>query len=463
MRDCGSDRAPTILTSKYNLLRYVIDHWMSHSKYFTPEDIESDPRFKMLALHRELPFEFRPWGANQHFSSYGCKSCPGLDGDPDSDPEKLPYMGLLHWAASRGHGNLLFLDEEILRAHCDHERSDSETFLLACIHGPTEIVEQLISIARPKADAISKALETGNASTIRILLELRENTGYLEINDDKYNDLCVAAKHGLDDSVRKLLDRALPAIFELNMPGTPPLCLAASSGHDTVVSTLLEHGANVDALDRETEYSAMHYAVVEGRTGVMKVLLQFKPNLELESRDGHTALILACHHHRFEACRMLLSAGANPLHTIGQKTPRSSKGQNTSDEEAEFEESAIQIAISNDDIQILELLLGNQALVHQQIKHSDFIEKPLHLAAFGGHEDSVQRLLARGASIEARTSSGSKPLHFATSNGHTKVMDILLDKGASVDAQDNLNQTPLHYAARYGDKEVVGILLDRGA
>uniref|UniRef100_A0A8C2S9N8 K Homology domain-containing protein n=1 Tax=Capra hircus TaxID=9925 RepID=A0A8C2S9N8_CAPHI len=88
----------------------------------------------------------------------------------------------------------------------------------------------------------------------------------------------------------------------------------------------------------------------------------------------------------------------------------------------------------------------------------------LTLACAGGHEELVQTLLERGASIEHRDKKGFTPLILAATAGHVGVVEILLDNGADIEAQsERTKDTPLSLACSGGRQEVVELLLARGA
>jgi RNA polymerase sigma factor (sigma-70 family) len=58
--------------------------------------------------------------------------------------------------------------------------------------------------------------------------------------------------------------------------------------------------------------------------------------------------------------------------------------------------------------------------------------RPLHVAAVGGHRSIIERLLDRGADIDARCSSWT-PLAVAVISGQTDAVELLLARGAEVD------------------------------
>jgi ankyrin repeat protein len=87
----------------------------------------------------------------------------------------------------------------------------------------------------------------------------------------------------------------------------------------------------------------------------------------------------------------------------------------------------------------------------------------LMLAALGGHDLAVRRLLEAGADARLVHRSGRTPLYMAAENGHETVANRLLQAGALADAAEENGQTPLYIAASNGHDGVVTALLQAGA
>jgi ankyrin repeat protein len=88
---------------------------------------------------------------------------------------------------------------------------------------------------------------------------------------------------------------------------------------------------------------------------------------------------------------------------------------------------------------------------------------PLHQAAFHGYADTVRRLLAQQAEVDARDDAGRTAAHWAAFKGHVNILQTLLAGGADVNAQDNAGRTPLKMALA-GEKETAEVFLrERGA
>ena len=90
-------------------------------------------------------------------------------------------------------------------------------------------------------------------------------------------------------------------------------------------------------------------------------------------------------------------------------------------------------------------------------------ETALMISALKGQTEWLQRLSARGASLEAKTQPGWSALHYAASGPERKSVQWLLEHGARVDARSPNGSTPLMMAARYGPEDAVDLLLKQGA
>ena len=60
---------------------------------------------------------------------------------------------------------------------------------------------------------------------------------------------------------------------------------------------------------------------------------------------------------------------------------------------------------------------------------------PLHAAAYQGHSDVVELLIANDADVNASDMRGWIPLHAAVDQGHAAVADLLIVKGADLNAR----------------------------
>jgi ankyrin repeat protein len=91
--------------------------------------------------------------------------------------------------------------------------------------------------------------------------------------------------------------------------------------------------------------------------------------------------------------------------------------------------------------------------------------QPLGLAAFFGHRQAAELLLARGGEVNtpSRNAQGVTSLHAALSSRDPSFAIALVEAGADVNAKQASGVTPLHETAFNGDTELTQFLLDRGA
>jgi hypothetical protein len=94
--------------------------------------------------------------------------------------------------------------------------------------------------------------------------------------------------------------------------GTPMLCMAARHNRKELLEWLLAEGADVNAVSKDRGYTAVMDAVWSASTAIVKILVTKNPDLNVISRDGQPALVLAVGTGNEEICRLLVENGADP-------------------------------------------------------------------------------------------------------------------------------------------------------
>ncbi len=87
----------------------------------------------------------------------------------------------------------------------------------------------------------------------------------------------------------------------------------------------------------------------------------------------------------------------------------------------------------------------------------------ISLAVTYGRQYVVDRLLARGADVNAPDDKGSTPLHYAALHNQRDILLTLLDHHADVNHANSAGQTALHIAVAQHNVVNAQLLLDRGA
>ncbi|RYF84624.1 MAG: ankyrin repeat domain-containing protein, partial [Chitinophagaceae bacterium] len=94
----------------------------------------------------------------------------------------------------------------------------------------------------------------------------------------------------------------------------------------------------------------------------------------------------------------------------------------------------------------------------------------LHLGAYHGELDWVQKCTSDGLNVNARDGSGMTPLHWVADMGlvgisseREKIVRVLLQHGANVNAKDNADVSVLARAVLAGNEDIVKIIIAAGA
>jgi len=223
--------------------------------------------------------------------------------------------------------------------------------------------------------------------------------------------------------------------------GCLPLGAASVPGHLTIVTLMIENGADVCAKDNYGS-TALHRAAEEGHVEVVKVLIGNDTEINAKENNGRTALHRAAGGGHVEVVKVLIDNDA-------EINARDNDG-----------ETALQCCAMQGHVEVVTVLINNDAEINA--RHSKGWTA-LHRAAGGGHVEVVKVLIDNDAEINARDSKGCTALHIAAEEGHVEVVKVLIDNDAEINARDNDGSTALHRAAGGGHVEVVKVLIDNDA
>ena len=238
-----------------------------------------------------------------------------------------------------------------------------------------------------------------------------------------------------------------------------PLHFSSYNGKPEITQVLLDHGANVDAVDNLGrtplhDVSRGKYDSKEAGIGVARLLLQYGGDVNQQTKGQWTPSHFASYNGKPEITQVLLDHGAKvdavdnlgrtPLHNV-------SRGKYDSNEAG---------------ISVAQLLLRRGGNVNRQSKYQ---RTPLHFASYNGKLDIAQVLLDHGAKVGAVDALGRTPLHnvsrgeFDYKEAGISVARLLLQCGGDVNQQAKNQWTPLHFASHNGKPEITQVLLDHGA
>jgi ankyrin repeat protein len=122
--------------------------------------------------------------------------------------------------------------------------------------------------------------------------------------------------------------------------------------------------------------------------------------------------------------------------------------------------TALHIAAYLGHKEVVEVLIANGGDVSLEDKDG---RSPLHCAVCHEHKPATEVLISNKADVNAKDKNSRTALHFAASGGQHDIAELLIAKGAEVNAGNKEGQTPLYLATYNGHKKVVKVLIDNGA
>ncbi len=220
----------------------------------------------------------------------------------------------------------------------------------------------------------------------------------------------------------------------------------------------------------------IHNHAANGNNVALKKLLDYvdKSNVDLKDKNGQTPLMYAVYQGHTESVKLLLNSGADvnltdresqtPLHMVvlGGNPSSESLTQTAADpgltDRKLMTPSSSPVKSHN---QILELLLKSGAGVNDQDADGT---TPLTYAAYYGDTQAIGLLLKYGADINlAGCANKLTPVLIAVMRGNTESAKLLLIRKAKVNIPDLDSCTPLSAAADGGRPDLIEMLLNYGA
>ena len=153
-------------------------------------------------------------------------------------------------------------------------------------------------------DDLLKAANAGDTNAVAGFL----SKGLDPDSSDKQGNtlLMIAAMQG-HEALAKLLIERKANVAKRSPAGDSALMLASLKGHLGIVKLLVEHRAPISYAG----WAPLHYAAFEGRTEVVKYLLEKGAEKDTLAPNGYSALLLAMRNGHMEAARELLYADAD--------------------------------------------------------------------------------------------------------------------------------------------------------
>ena len=390
----------------------------------------------------------------------------------------------------------------LLRA-CTTGQSDSVMFLLeakadvniakpngnTCLHEAIagqcngEALQKIIqlgvnvnSVNNNSETALILACYTAQAWSIKCLLE---NGADPNISDAySYTCLHAAVKGRCSNETLQEIVIHEAHLDAQNTDGETALCLACLCRQQDFIEILLTCRSNPNVVDNNGE-TCLHAAIIGGcSTNIVSTLLDHGADVNATSKDNVTVLMLACEEGNTDAINVLLNAGADPniadaygntcLHDVARNDCCTEVLQAIIDYGVDVRlmnknnRTASMTACAKGNSDVINVLLN--AGPNPSIIESDG-GACLHNAAHGDcGKEVVQPIIGHYADVNATNKYNQTSLMLACEKGNKDAITVLLNAGADPNIADDCYNTCLHYAARNDScTEVLQAIISHGA
>ncbi|GBN29124.1 Ankyrin-3 [Araneus ventricosus] len=281
------------------------------------------------------------------------------------------------------------------------------------------------------------AVRNGHVAIAKIFLRMDSTLSNAK-NGFGHTPLHSAACYGHEKLVNLLLKFNAIIDSQDNNDATA-LHISVNNGHLDVVKSLVESGANIEAIGTSKNCKPLHLASEQGHFHILEFLIY--KGADIHSRGGHvqsTSLEIAAMKRHKDIVKLLITKGAN------------------------FQETykfgiypLFHLTILN---ALSELILVEN--ISMSLCVDDF-GPLLQLAAACGDESFITFCLKLGSNVNSRNESGLTALHLAALNNRKDIVTFLLDSGADIDIKDDEGATALCFAARGNGTETVEVLINK--
>ncbi|NWH57769.1 INVS protein, partial [Geococcyx californianus] len=414
-------------------------------KHMAPGEVDTQDKNKQTALHWSAYYN-NPEHVKlliKHDSNIGI---PDIEG-------KIP----LHWAANNKDPSAIHTVKCILEAAPtesllnwqDYEGRTPLHFAVA--DGNVAVVDVLTSYEGCNVTSYDNLFRTplhwaallGHAQIVHLLLE-RNKFGTIPSDSQGATPLHYAAQSNFAETVEVFLKH--PSVKDdSDLEGRTSFMWAAGKGSDDVIRTMLALKLDID-INMTDKYAgtALHAAALSGHVSTVKLLLEHKAQVDALDVMKHTPLFRACEMGHVEVIQTLIKGGAR-VDLVDQDG-----------------HSPLHWAALGGNADVCQILIENKINPNVQ----DYAGRtPLQCAAYGGYINCMVVLLENNADPNIQDKEGRTALHWLCNNGYLDAIKLLLGFDAFPNHMENSEEryTPLDYALLGEHHEVIQFMLEHGA
>jgi len=236
--------------------------------------------------------------------------------------------------------------------------------------------------------------------------------------------------------IKRATTSSCPALVQTDI-----LIRATRQGSCRIIEHILRSNRRiVDSLDPIHGLTPLIISAFTGSMTVMRTLLEGGAYVDARSACGDTALGIASYRGHADQVSLLLENGA------------------TVDSRNDIDQTPLIRAAGCGHAEIVDMLLRHDA--DPNAVTNAHLETPLMSASQIGHSGIIRMLLRRGALVNERNIFGHTALMMTVYHGNLDSVRLLMDHGADVHARDHEGNTPMTISILFGKKAVAEFLQD---
>lgn len=355
-------------------------------------------------------------------------------------------MTPLNWAAYRGQSEIV---QKLLALGADASIGDNENsqpFHNAAVAAHTDVMELLlasgvdINVTDDNGmTALHFAISFRHPEVADWLIE--KGIDPLAANNNGLTPLHYSALRGFPDLIDRLVTRGAD-INVRTRAGSTPLLHASGYNQTEAALKLLELGADTELANEYGRTPLLNVARESGNADMARILVDHGADINAVDVFGDTPIILAAWRGFSAIVNLLLDHNAEvPV---------------TGDTAVRLVRNAAERGLDR----LMSLMVTRGVDLSIGSRHGGSL---LHAAAMGGSAGIVSLLLEQGLTVNEADVFGWTPLHYASGKGRYAAAEILIEHGADVNARTLAGHSPFSLAEAKGRTEIMDLLVTAGA